>query len=88
MYYEFLIVHLFPLTLFLQRYSITKKHAKQIELYRANNGSFESLDDLLRVYSTTNNKWIYNFYKSIIHGKKKTSKKIISDLVQNIDQKV
>jgi len=65
----------------LQRYSITKKRAEKLELYRENNGPFESLDDLLQVQNM-NNKCLYNFYKSIIYGKKKRSpKKIMSGLV-------
>ncbi|KAL0106115.1 hypothetical protein PUN28_016088 [Cardiocondyla obscurior] len=63
----------------LLQYSITKKRAEKLELYRTNNGPFQSLEDLLEVQSS-NNKWVYNFYKSIIYGKKKISK-IISGLV-------
>ncbi|XP_077273882.1 transcription elongation factor, mitochondrial isoform X2 [Temnothorax americanus] len=71
----------------LAQYSITKKRAEKLELHRANNGPFESLDDLLQVRSM-NNKCVYNFYKSIICGKKKPPKKIMSGLVvtpQNTD---
>lgn len=78
-YYKFLIVH-WLLKSFLQRYSITKKHAQKLESYRENNGLFKSLDDL-PVWSM-NNKWIYNFYKSIIYGKeRKIPKKNMSNLV-------
>ncbi|XP_071562003.1 transcription elongation factor, mitochondrial [Temnothorax nylanderi] len=71
----------------LVQYSITKKRAEKLELHRANNGPFESLDDLLQVPSM-NNKCVYNFYKSIICGKKRPPKKIMSGLVvtpQNTD---
>jgi len=51
------------------RYSITEKRAQNLELYRASNGPYESLEDLLQVKGI-NNKCLYNFYKSIIHGKK------------------
>ncbi|XP_018365929.1 PREDICTED: transcription elongation factor, mitochondrial-like isoform X2 [Trachymyrmex cornetzi] len=65
----------------LLQYSITKKRAQTLESYRENNGPFESLDDLLQVQNM-NNRWIYNFYKSIIYGKKrKKPKKIMSGLV-------
>ncbi|XP_018318070.1 transcription elongation factor, mitochondrial [Mycetomoellerius zeteki] len=64
----------------LLQYSITKKHAQKLESYRENNGLFKSLDDL-PVWSM-NNKWIYNFYKSIIYGKeRKIPKKNMSNLV-------
>ncbi|XP_012539252.1 transcription elongation factor, mitochondrial isoform X2 [Monomorium pharaonis] len=65
----------------LLQYSITKKRAEILELYRANNGPFESLHDLLKV-KNMNNKYVYNFYKSILCGKKRaTPKKIIRGLV-------
>lgn len=65
----------------LLQYSITKKRAEKLELHRANDGPFKSLDDLLKIQSM-NNKWVYNFYKSIICGKRKASpKKIMSGLV-------
>lgn len=73
----------------LLQYSITEKRAQKLESYRANKGSFESWEELLQV--NTNNKWVYNFYKSIIIGKKKKKpKKILQGLVatpQNTDQK-
>lgn len=81
---------MYSLKLFSQRYSITEKRAQKLELHRANNGPFESLDDLLQVQ---NNKWVYKFYKSIIYGKKrKNPKKIMSGLIitphTESDQKV
>lgn len=89
-YYKFLIVFLFSLTLFLQRYSITKKRAEELELHRTKNGPFKSLDDLLQV-KRMNNKCIHDFYKSIICGKKKAPRKILSGLVatpRNTDHEV
>lgn len=80
MYYKFLIIHLLLLKLFFQRYSITKKRAEKLELYRANNGPFESLDDLLELQNMKS-KWVYNFYKSIICGKRSLPKKIVSGLI-------
>ncbi|XP_018402154.1 PREDICTED: transcription elongation factor, mitochondrial-like [Cyphomyrmex costatus] len=65
----------------LLQYSITKQRAQKLESYRETNGPFKSLDDLLQVQSM-NNKCTYNFYKSIICGKKrKNPKKIMSGLV-------
>ncbi|KYM80246.1 UPF0629 protein C17orf42 like protein [Atta colombica] len=64
----------------LLQYSITKKRAQILESYRENNGPFESLEDLLQVQDIKN-KWIYNFYKSIIYGKKRKNSKIMSGLV-------
>ncbi|XP_011876089.1 PREDICTED: transcription elongation factor, mitochondrial [Vollenhovia emeryi] len=64
----------------LLKYSITKNRAEKLELLRANNGPFESLDDLLQIQSM-NNKWVFNFYKSILCGKKKPPKKIIPGLI-------
>ncbi|EGI60314.1 PREDICTED: transcription elongation factor, mitochondrial-like isoform X1 [Acromyrmex echinatior] len=65
----------------LLQYSITKKRAQKLESYRENNGPFESLDDLLQVKGMKN-RWLYNFYKSIIYGKKrKNPKKTMSTLI-------
>lgn len=73
------------------RYSITKKRAENLEYYRANNGPYKSLEDLLQVKGI-NNKCLYNFYKSIIYGKKRMqSKKVIQGLIltpKTSDQKV
>lgn len=79
MYYKFFIIYSLSLKLSLQSYSITKKRAQKLELHRANNGPFKSLDDLLQIQ---NSKWVYKFYESIIHGKKrKNLKKFMSGLV-------
>lgn len=65
----------------LLQYSITKKRAENLECYRTNNGPYKSLKDLLQVKGM-NDKCLYKFYKSIIHGKKRTGpKKITRGLV-------
>ncbi|XP_011630409.1 transcription elongation factor, mitochondrial-like isoform X1 [Pogonomyrmex barbatus] len=65
----------------LLQYSISEKRAQNLELHRANNGPFTSLEDLLQV-KNMNKKCTYNFYKSIILGKKRIGpKKSMSGLV-------
>ncbi|XP_032665582.1 uncharacterized protein LOC116841588 isoform X2 [Odontomachus brunneus] len=65
----------------LLQYSITKKCAQNLALHRANNGQYDSLEELLQV-NGMNDKNLYKFYKSIVSGKKKkTPRKVISDLV-------
>jgi len=57
----------------LLRYSITKKRAQNLELYRTNNGLYKSLEDLLQIKGI-NNKCLYKFYKSIIYNNKRNRK--------------
>lgn len=80
-HYQLLIIDFLLLHLCTQRYSITKKCAQNLELHRANNGQYHSLEELLQV-NGMNDTNLYKFYKSIVSGKKKkTSKKVTSDLV-------
>ncbi|XP_072743535.1 transcription elongation factor, mitochondrial isoform X2 [Anoplolepis gracilipes] len=64
----------------LLQYSITKKRVQNLESHRANNGPYNSLEDLLQVKGITN-KCLHTFYKSIICGKKKSPRKITRGLV-------
>ncbi|GAB1866648.1 UPF0629 protein C17orf42-like protein [Camponotus japonicus] len=64
----------------LLQYSITKKRAENLECHRANNGPYNSLEDLLQVKGINNN-CLHKFYKSIIYGKKRTPKKITRGLI-------
>lgn len=64
----------------MQRYSITKKRANDLELYRIDNGPYKSVEDLLLVKGI-NDKCLFKFYKSIICGKKMGPKKVSYGLV-------
>lgn len=72
---------MFFINIFVYRYSITKKRAQNLELYRSTNGPFSSLEELLQV-NNMDHKNLYKFYASIISGKKKnTSRKAVRGLI-------